>query len=79
MTKTFTENDLIRYAYGETTKRENQEIENAMLCDQALQDSYLSLKQLMGQLDECMLSPSDERVNKILNYAKSSKLPSVVK
>ncbi|MEM8894202.1 MAG: hypothetical protein AAGC88_06475 [Bacteroidota bacterium] len=79
MTKTFTENDLLRYIYGETTSNENLEIENSLLCDEQLQEMYNELMSTLGELDKCMKMPSDRAVQNIIDYSKSSNLPSVLK
>ena len=79
MTKTFTENDLLRYVYGETTTKENVEIQNSLLCDEQLQETYNQLMSTLGELDSCMKMPNDRAVQNILDYSKSSNLPSVLK
>ena len=40
MIRTFTQDDVIRYVYHETSEEESQEIEKAMLCDAELQTMY---------------------------------------
>ena len=59
MTKTFTQNDLIRYIYDETSNAESSEIQQALLCNGSLQDEYKSLSGVISMLDELMeTSPS---------------------
>ena len=59
MTKTFTQNDLIRYIYDETSNAESSEIQQALLCNGSLQDEYKSLSGVISMLDELMeISPS---------------------
>lgn len=79
MTKTFTENDLLRYVYSETSKIENVEIENALLCDEKLQERYCQLVSTLSDLDKCAVEPSDRTIQSILDYSRSSNLPSVLK
>lgn len=79
MTKTFTENDLLRYVYSETSKIENVEIENALLCNERLQERYLQLISTLSDLDKCVVAPSSRAVQGILDYSRSSNLPSVLK
>ncbi len=79
MTQTFTENDLLRYAYGETSSTENVEIEKSLLCDDLLQETYNQLVATLAELDKCAIKPSDSVVQRILDYSKSSNLPSVLK
>ena len=62
MTKTFTQNDLIRYIYDETSQVESEEIQHALLCDDTLQEEYKSLSSTKSMLDELIeTSPSSLR------------------
>jgi len=54
MTKTFTQNDLIRYIYDETSNAESTEIQQALLCDGSLQEEYKSLSGVKSMLDELL-------------------------
>jgi hypothetical protein len=54
MTKTFTQNDLIRFIYDETSKEESIEIQQALLCDDSLQDEYKRLSTTKSMLDELL-------------------------
>ena len=59
MTKTFTQNDLIRYIYDETSNTESSEIQQALLCNGSLQEEYKSLSGVISMLDELLeTSPS---------------------
>ena len=59
MTKTFTQNDLIRYIYDETSNAESSEIQQALLCNGSLQEEYKSLTGVISMLDELLeTSPS---------------------
>lgn len=51
MIKTFTQNDLIRYIYNETSPKEAVEIQKALLCDIALHEEHKSLRQMVTMLD----------------------------
>lgn len=79
MIKTFTENDLIRYVYDETSEVENLEIENVLLFDSRTQDDYSHLVELQNQLDYVEYAPSENVVKNILNKAKELTLLSVTK
>ena len=70
MTQTFTQDDLIRYLYRETTERETREIDKALICDSELQKQYKELVTMKSQLDELRMEPSDRSINGILNYAR---------
>ncbi len=77
MTKTFTQDELIRYIYHETSEKENKEIENALICDDVILEMYKKLKNTIKQLDKIKESPSDQIIDKILDYSKSVNLNSV--
>jgi hypothetical protein len=58
MTKTFTQNDLIRYIYDETSNTESSEIQQALLCDDSLNEEYKSLSGVVSMLDELLETSS---------------------
>lgn len=70
MIKIFTENDLIRYVYDETSEVENLEIENALLFDSETQEEYAQLVELKSQLSSVEYIPSETSVSNILSKAK---------
>jgi hypothetical protein len=70
MIKTFTQNDLIRFLYHETSEEETKEINKALLCDSELQEQYKELSVLRKELDAVRLEPSATSVQNILNYAR---------
>lgn len=70
MTQTFTQDDLIRYIYHETTERETREIDKALICDSELQKQYKELVATKKQLDVIRMEPSEGCINGILNYAR---------
>ncbi len=76
MTKTFTQDDVIRYVYRETSEKENREIEKAMLCDARLQEMHREFMAIKSDLNKAVKTPSDTTINNILNYSKSLNLPS---
>ena len=69
MTKTFTQNDLIRYIYHETTEEEAQEISRVLSFDMELQLHYRELLLVKNNLDKTQLEPSAMAVANILQYA----------
>jgi hypothetical protein len=71
MIKTFTQNDLIRFLYHETTEQEEREINKALICDSELQEQYKELIATKNQLDVARLEPSAMVVENILNYSRS--------
>lgn len=74
MTKTFTQDDVIRYVYDEVDGEDREEIKQAIICDSELQDLYKELIAIKRQLDQSMKSPSDKVTESILNYSKSLNL-----
>ncbi len=74
MIRTFTQDDLIRYVYQETTEVENKEIEQAMLFDTELEAQYKEISGIKNRLDTVVQSPSNRVIANILNYSKSLNL-----
>ena len=77
MIKTFTQNDLIRFIYNETSPGENKEIRKALLVDQALQEKYKELKACIRELDIIEEVPSQKVLHNILEYSKTLNLHSI--
>ena len=70
MIKTFTQNDLIRFLYHETSEQETKEINKALLCDSELQAQYKELNASKSMLDETQMQPSASSVLNILSYSR---------
>jgi hypothetical protein len=70
MIKTFTQNDLIRYIYQETSEEETREIHNALICESELQQQYTELLQTQQSLTEAQMTPRASVVQNILDYAR---------
>lgn len=71
MIKTFTQTDLIRYLYHETTEEENSEINRALICDTNLKALYNDVVTALADLDKAVMEPSESAVDRILNYSRS--------
>lgn len=71
MIKTFTQDDVIRYVYQETSELETKEIRKALLCDAKLEEMYKDMLSMKADLDKARKNPSDKAINNILNYSKS--------
>ena len=69
MTKTFTQNDLIRFIYQETTEEEAREINRVLSFDRELQLMYRELLLTKKNMDEAQLEPSSGAIDNILRYA----------
>lgn len=72
MIKTFTQDDLIRYLYHETTEKEEQEINKALLTDSELRAMYTSMLAIKKEMDASHMEPSAQTVLNILSYSKSN-------
>lgn len=77
MIKTFTQDDLVRYIYKETSSEENKEIEQALLFDEALSDKFAKLSSVVQALDGIEVAPSNRSIETILSYSRSYHLHSV--
>ena len=71
MIKTFTQTDLIRYLYRETTEEEKNEIDRALLRDGNLKAMFNEVCAALKDLDQAMLQPSESTVLNILSYSRT--------
>lgn len=71
MIKPFTENDLIRYIYGEISENKKNEIENTAICDPEIDEEIRFLKSTYNDLNNLIIPPSEKTINKILQYSIS--------
>ncbi|MFN8353896.1 MAG: hypothetical protein U0Y10_05615 [Spirosomataceae bacterium] len=71
MIQTFTQNDIVRYVYDETTDEENQLIEEALIEDTDLLMFYLDIADLKEGMDKVRMQPSDRSVDKILAFSRN--------
>jgi hypothetical protein len=72
-TFTLTQNDVVRYLYAETSDEENALIEEAMIYDHELMDFYFDCINLKAEMDNLVMTPSDNAVNRILDYSRNYK------
>jgi len=77
MIKTFTQNDLIRFIYKETSFAESKEIRKALLFDSDLLEKFKELKDCIRKLDSIEEAPSQKILHNILEYSKTLNLHSV--
>lgn len=61
----------MRYLYHETSEKEEQEINKALLANNALRELYLSMCAMKAELDKTQLEPSASTVLNILSYSRS--------
>lgn len=71
MTKTFTENDLIRFLYNEVDSNERLEIEESLITDSQLQNRITELRKTTDQLDDFVMKAPKDVVSRILYASKN--------
>ena len=71
MTKTFTQNDVIRYVYEETSEEENRLIEEALMGEPELMGFFLDTLELRALMDKIDRAPRPSTINSILAYSFS--------
>jgi hypothetical protein len=74
MHQTITQEDIIRYTYGETTEQETALIEQALASDEQLQDIYILMQQVADDLNTIKLTPHPTTVRIILEESQDSSL-----
>lgn len=72
MIKTFTQTDLIRYLYRETTEEEEREINKALLCDSELMALCDELRATLREMNDVKLEPSATTVLSILTHSRNT-------
>lgn len=77
MTKTITQDDVVRYIFRETTKEENLAIENELLQNASMMDFYKKTVESVHEIQQLELEPTDRAINKILRYSESMKAMSI--
>ncbi len=71
MIKTFTQDDVVRYVYEETSPEENVLIEDAMMSEPELMTFFLEALELRALMNKIERQPRESTVQTILNYSKS--------
>lgn len=61
----------MRYLYRETTQKEEQEINKALLADNELRELYQSMSAMKMEMDKAQLEPSSSTVLNILSYSRN--------
>jgi hypothetical protein len=70
MIKTFTQDDVIRYVYEETSPEENLLIEDAMMSEPELMTFFLEALELRALMNKIERQPRESTVQSILSYSK---------
>jgi anti-sigma factor RsiW len=71
MKRSLTPTDILRYVYGETNEKEEQEVKNAILTNDKFADEFINISESKALLDRGMYSASAQTIQNILNYSKS--------
>jgi hypothetical protein len=77
MTKSSTQNDLIRYIYQEMTEYENEQFVHTMQKNPVLMQEYIDMLGTIDHLDRLILNPSEKIVRAIKRKAQSKGLEKV--
>ncbi len=70
MIKTFTQNDVVRYVYEETSPEENLLIEDALMSEPELMTFFLEALEMRSLMNRIERQPRESTVTTILNYSK---------
>lgn len=71
MTKTFTQDDVVRYVYEETSPEESLLIEDAMMSEPELMTFFLDALELRAMLNKIERQPRVSTVEAILSYSQN--------
>jgi hypothetical protein len=74
MIKTFTQNDVIRFVYNEVSTEERSQMEELLLIDTTFEKTYMQYMKTKVLIQKSNLEPSENVINRILNYSKSLSL-----
>lgn len=72
MVKNYTENDLLRYLYGELSEKEQLEIESQLLVDNQLNKAFVQLQNGIANLEQLAQEPSETSIDIILTYSQET-------
>jgi hypothetical protein len=70
MKKKFTDNDVLRFLYGEMAPAEHDAFLDAMYEDEELFEKFEELKAAQAGLQPVELAPSEASVSRVMHYAK---------
>lgn len=71
MIKTFTQDDVIRYVYEETSPEENLLIEDSLMSEPELMTFFLEALELRALMNKIEREPRRNTVQSILTYSKN--------
>ncbi|GAB3248874.1 hypothetical protein GCM10027347_05580 [Larkinella harenae] len=71
MIQIFTNDDVIRYVYEETSAEENRLIEDALMAEPELMSFYLDTLEIKCLMNKIERTPAASSIQNILNYSKN--------
>jgi hypothetical protein len=71
MIQTFTQHDVIRYVYQETTETEDLLIQDGFVHDPEMLEFYLDMLNVKAGLDKSYRQPSERSIDNILAYSRN--------
>jgi hypothetical protein len=71
MKVSYTEEDIIRFIYNETSPQENEIIREELINNFELRKTYQELLLTLNRLNEVKIQPSQTSINIILEYSQS--------
>ncbi|GAB3328708.1 hypothetical protein GCM10027299_31270 [Larkinella ripae] len=71
MIQIFTNDDVVRYVYEETSAEENLLIEDALMAEPELMSFYLDALEIKCLMNKIERTPSNSAVQNILNFSKN--------
>lgn len=71
MTKTFTQDDVVRYVYEETSAEENLIIEDALMAETSMMTFFLETVEMRAMLNLIERKPRRSTVDSILSYSRN--------
>jgi hypothetical protein len=72
MIQTFTQHDVIRYVYQETTEVENNLIQDGLIHDPEMLEFYLDMLDVQAGLNRSYQEPSERSVENVLAYSRDT-------
>lgn len=71
MIKTITQDDLVKYIYGETSREENEQIEFSLNFDEELKNDLTDFTFIKNEIRKIDLSPSQRLVDNLIFFSRN--------
>lgn len=71
MIKTITQDELMKYVYGETSAEENEQIEISLSLDEELKNDLSDFTFIKNEIKKIDLSPSQRMVDNLIFFSKN--------